>query len=182
MNKKYQVIYADPPWQYRHCASDNRKIENHYETMSEQSIKDLVIPADENCVLFMWVTAPKVAEAVDLIRAWGFDYRSCLVWDKEIMGLGYWSRVQHELIFVAVKGKISPPSPSLRISSMIRIKRASHSDKPDYFKSMIEKWYPKENKLEMFCREHTPLFKSNWDRWGNEVESDISLQVLPKAI
>ncbi len=135
--KKYQIIYADPPWEYRHCASDNRKIENHYQTMTAEELRNLNVPAEDNSVMFMWVTAPKVSEAIDLLRAWGFDYRSCLVWDKEMIGLGYWSRVQHELIFVGVKGEFKPPAAELRISSVIKVKRAAHSDKPDYFKSMI---------------------------------------------
>lgn len=109
IGKRYQVIYADPPWEYRHCASDNRKIENHYQTMTAIDLKNLSIPAEDNSVLFLWVTAPKVAEAIALMAAWGFDYRSCMIWDKEIIGLGYWSRVQHELMFVGVKGSIPPP-------------------------------------------------------------------------
>ena len=174
--KVYQVIYADPPWRYRHCESNNRTIENHYPTMDLEDIKKLNVPSDKNCVLYMWTTAPKLAEGLEVMVAWGFDYRSCLIWDKEVMGLGYWARIQHEILMVGVKGKISPPIPSLRIPSVVRIKRGQHSDKPDYFRAMIDKWFPNANKLEMFCRDHTPLFKRvGWHVWGNEVKNSLEI-------
>lgn len=175
MTKKYQVIYADPAWEYRHCASNNRRIENHYPTMNLQDIKNLKVPSDTNSVLYLWATSPKLLEALEVLTAWGFDYRSSMIWDKQIIGIGYWFRGQHEFLLVGVKGKVSPPPQSLRVSSVLRTKRAEHSDKPDIVKSWLDKWYPKFNKLEMFCRDHTPLFESNWDRWGNEVQSDIEL-------
>jgi len=180
--RKYQVIYADPPWEYRHCASNSRKIENHYQTMTLQNIKSLSIPADENSVLYLWTTAPKLQEGIETLIAWGFDYRSCLVWDKQKIGIGYWFRGQHEILLVGVKGKFSPPASNLRVSSVLRVSRASHSDKPDIIRVWIDKWYPEAKKLEMFKRDHTPLFKSDWDVWGNEVESDVSLQVVSKNV
>lgn len=179
---KYQVIYADPPWEYRHCASNSRKIENHYQTMKLEDIKGIAVPSDENSVLYLWTTAPKIEEGLGVLNAWGFDYRSCLIWDKEIIGIGYWFRGQHEILLVGVKGKFPPPPSALRVSSVLRTKRASHSDKPDIVRHWIEKWYPKCSKLEMFCRDHTPLFSSNWHRWGNEIESDISLQVVSEEL
>ena len=80
--KKYNIIYADPPWRYRHCASNSRKIENQYNTMSLQTIKDLEIPSTDNCILYLWATAPKLQEALEVLVAWGFDYRTCMVWDN----------------------------------------------------------------------------------------------------
>ena len=107
--KKYQIIYADPPWEYRHCASDSRRIENHYQTMKLEDIKNLNIPSDKNCVLYLWTTSPKLLEGLETLVAWGFDYRSSLVWDKQIIGIGYWFRGQHEILLVGVKGNVSPP-------------------------------------------------------------------------
>lgn len=107
--EKYQVIYADPPWRYRHCSSKSRKIENQYPTMQINDIKSLKVPADDNCILYLWATAPKLNEAIEVMSSWGFDYRTCMVWDKEIIGMGYWFRGQHELLLVGVKGKMSPP-------------------------------------------------------------------------
>ncbi len=165
----YDVIYADPPWRYRHCKTDSRRIENQYATMEETDIHKLSPPCADNSVLFMWVTAPKVAEAIDLIKAWGFDYRTCAVWDKEIMGMGYWFRGQHELLFVAVKGNFPPPVECWRISSMLRCNRGAHSSKPDHVRAWIEKWYPNARKLEMFSR----IKRAGWDSFGNEVEHDL---------
>ncbi len=168
-NKKYQIIYADPPWQYEHCISNSRKIENQYPTMILDDIKSLKIPKDKDSILFLWATAPKLTEAIEVMTAWGYSYRTNLVWDKEVLGMGYWLRNQHELLLIGVCGNVHPPSPELRISSVLRVKRAGHSDKPDHVKFLISKWYPDFLKIELFAREKTPLLKeNNWDKWGNE--------------
>ena len=163
--KKYQVIYADPPWRYSFSKSLSRKIENHYETMSINDICSLPVPTDKNCVLYLWATAPKLREALAVIDAWGFEYKSHAVWDKERIGMGYWFRGQHELLMVATKGKISPPDIPLRVPSVIREKRGRHSKKPDKVRNLISGWFPQCNKLEMFARKSSP----GWDVWGNEV-------------
>ena len=175
--KKYQIIYADPPWRYDFSKDNTDSIEKHYPTMDIKEICSLKIPTDENAVLYLWATAPKLLEALQVMNAWGFIYKTHAIWDKGWVGMGYWFRGQHELLLVGVKGKFSPPKNELRISSVIRVKKSGHSDKPDYIRSMIDKWYPNASKLEMFCRDHTPLFlKTGWDVWGNEVKSDIKLQ------
>ena len=169
--KKYQIIYADPPWSYRHCASNSRRIENQYRTMALSDIKNLNVPSSDDSVLYLWATAPKLNEAMEVMEAWGFDYRTHGVWDKEIIGMGYWFRGQHEDILVGVKGKFSPPEPSLRVSSIIRSRRQTHSLKPRTVRDLIEQWYPNTSKLELFARQKV----EGWDCWGNEVESDIDL-------
>jgi len=88
--KKYQIIYADPPWRYDFSPSKSRDIENHYPTMELEDIKNLKVPADKNCVLYLWTTAPKVEEAIEVMKSWGFKYRTCLSWDKKIIGMGRW--------------------------------------------------------------------------------------------
>ena len=137
--KKYQIIYADPPWRYEHPVSNSRKIENQYPTMELEEIKRLSVPAEENSVLFLWATAPKLLEGLEVMKDWGFNYRSCLVWDKQVLGMGYWFRNQHELLLVGIKGKFSPPPPSQRISSILKEKRGAHSHKPDFMKQFIPK-------------------------------------------
>ena len=169
--RQYQIIYADPPWRYRHCASQSRQIENKYPTMRLWDIKELDFPVAKNAVLYLWATAPKLQEAIDVMLAWGFDYRTCAVWDKEIIGMGYWFRGQHELLLVGVRGKFSPPPASMRISSVYRERRGRHSKKPLRIRELIQSWYPDTNKLELFAREKTP----GWDVWGNEVDNDIDL-------
>jgi len=166
--KKYQIILADPAWSYRHCASKSRQIENQYPTMELEDIKRLKIPTEANALLYLWATAPKLQEAMEVMTAWGFDYRTCMIWDKEIIGMGYWFRGQHELLLVGVKGKFSPPSQTLRKSSVLRVRRGQHSRKPDQIRYWINEWYPDCSKLEMFAREKFQGF----DSWGNEIEGD----------
>lgn len=170
-NKKYQVIYADPPWQYRFSKSKNRDIQNHYPTMSLHDICRLDISSitDNNCVLYLWATAPKLVEALNVISAWGFKYKSQLVWDKSKIGMGYWFRGQHEILLIATKGRISPPCPKDRIASIFREKRTKHSKKPDFIRNYIESIFTDSNKVELFAREKS----QGWDVWGNEVDSDI---------
>ena len=166
--KKYQLIYADPPWRYDYSQSKSRKIENKYPTMSLDEIKSLDIPSDDNCVLYLWATAPKLREAFEVMDAWGFEYKTHAIWDKELVGMGYWFRGRHELLLVGVKGKFSPPFQSDRIASVIKIKRQRHSKKPDEIRNIIASWFPNVSKIELFARQ---CFEG-WDAWGNEVPKE----------
>jgi N6-adenosine-specific RNA methylase IME4 len=169
IKKLYGVIYADPPWQYDFAETDSRKIENHYPTMTLAEICCMDVPAAKDCVLYLWATAPKLLEAVAVMRAWGFSYKTHAMWDKELIGSGYWFRGQHELLMVATRGKVSPPVPELRIASVIRCKRGLHSRKPDYVRDRIEAWFPTMARLEMFTRTKRP----GWEAFGNQVEHDL---------
>lgn len=169
--KNYQIIYADPPWRYDFSPSKSRATENHYPTMPLEDIKNLKLPCGDNCILYLWTTAPKLEEAMEVMVVWGFKYRTCLAWDKEIIGMGRWFRNQHELLLVGLKGKMKTPLPAQRISSVYRERRTKHSKKPDFIRNEIKRWYPDIPKLEMFAREKT----EGWDVWGDEVESDIEL-------
>lgn len=166
---RFGVILTDPPWRYGFSKSAGRKIENHYPTMPIEEICALPVPSADDAVLFLWATAPLLEDALRVMREWGFAYKTNLVWDKVAMGCGYWARIQHELLLIGVKGKFSPPTPSLRARSVVRIPRTIHSRKPAEVRDMIARWYPNEKKLEMFARERV----ENWAPWGNEVESDV---------
>ena len=177
--KKYQIIYADPPWRYDFSATHNRDIENQYPTMELEEIKSLKIPSDDNSVLYLWATSPKLLEALDVMKEWGFKYRTHLIWDKEIIGCGWWFRGQHELLLVGVKGKFSPPENKKRISSVFKQRRTKHSKKPDIMRKLIGDWFPDKTKIELFARKPDTLIEDpswkGWDVWGNEVKSDIKL-------
>ncbi|WP_353928760.1 MT-A70 family methyltransferase [Desulfofundulus kuznetsovii] len=162
---KYDVILADPPWQYEFVETENRAIENHYPTMTLEEIKALEIPAADDAVLLLWATAPKLEEALEVMRAWGFTYRTCAVWDKEIIGMGYWFRGQHELLLLGTKGNFPAPLPNNRFSSVIRERRGAHSAKPAVVYEMIEHMFPNRRYLELFARNTRP----GWGVWGNEV-------------
>ena len=164
-DKKYQIIYADPPWRYDFSKSSTRKIENQYQTMSIEDICKLPIPSAENSVLFLWATSPKLLEALEVMKAWGYTYKTHSVWDKETIGMGYWFRGQHELLLVGVKGKVSPPDPKNRGSSVFREKKTIHSKKPLWYRDYIATAFPQMRKIELFARDTA----DGWDCWGNEV-------------
>jgi N6-adenosine-specific RNA methylase IME4 len=135
--------------------------------MSPAEIRALPVAdlAAESCVLFLWTTAPCLEQAIEVIRAWGFEYKTGLVWDKEIIGMGHWVRGQHEHLLVASKG--SPPLPPTESvpASVFRERRREHSRKPKASYRIIESMYPALRKIELFARQTRP----GWDVWGNEV-------------
>ena len=178
MDKAYQVVYSDPPWRYDFSKSDSRQIENQYSTMATEDICAIKVPSADDAVLFLWATAPKLEDALAVMRAWGFRYVSHLVWDKVKIGMGFWARGQHELLLVGTKGNFPPPPPSMRISSVIRIKRGIHSKKPDEIRNYIAKAYPDKAKLEMFARGKY----LNWDAFGNQVLSDVPINAKEQTI
>lgn len=166
-----EVLYVDPPWRYEYSVADSRQIENEYPTMSIEEICALPVEqaAADNCVLFLWATSPKLAEAFDVLRAWGFAYKTCAVWDKERMGMGYYFRQQHELLLVATRGNPRTPEESARVGSVLRINRDNkHSRKPEQLYGLIESMYPGSAKREIFARQSRP----GWlPAWGNQVAS-----------
>ena len=170
-NKKYQIIYADPPWRYDFSKDNADKIENHYPTMSVEEICNLKVPSDDNSVLYLWATAPKLLEALQVMKAWGFTYKTQAIWNKEWIGMGYWFRGQHELLLVGTKGKFSPPI--YRVGSVYNERRTKHSKKPAYFRELINKSFPNATKIELFARPPKDLLFEDksykgWDVWGNE--------------
>lgn len=167
---RYPVIYADPPWRYEHPPmGGNRVIENHYPTMPLEEICALNVSAlaGDDAVLYLWATAPKLAECMTVIEAWGFVYRTNLVWVKDKIGMGYYARNQHELLLVARRGELPPPKEADRLSSVVHADRVEHSAKPAVFHELIERWYPNLPKIELFSR--AP--RSGWDAWGNQAEA-----------
>ena len=164
---RYPVIYADPPWQYDDNSTDpTRVIENQYPTMRLDDICALPVAdvCTDDAILFLWATSPLLHKAFDVIRAWGFSYKTCAVWDKEVIGMGYFFRQQHELLLVAERGNIIKPTPDARPSSVYRERRGQHSAKPQGFYAIIERMYPELPKLELFCR--AP--RAGWKAWGNQ--------------
>lgn len=165
---KYSVIYADPPWKYEFSETTSRKIENQYPTMPLEAIINLPVPniAANDCVLFLWVTSPKLTEGLAVLEAWGFEYKTCAVWDKQKIGMGYYFRQQHELLLVGKKGNPPVPEPSNRVSSIITRPREKHSKKPDRVYEIIEGMYPAAKKIELFSR--SP--REGWDSYGNQIQ------------
>jgi len=159
------LILADPPWKYDFAETSNRQIENQYDTATVSDMKDHLPETQSDCILLMWATAPKLREAFELIDLWGFEYKTHAVWDKEKIGMGYWFRGRHELLFVATKGKVSPPLSNFRVPSVFREARTQHSKKPKCVYEWIEQAFGDRVKLEMYCRESRP----GWSVFGNEI-------------
>lgn len=166
---RFGVIYADPPWRYGNMHPQGTP-ENHYPTMALDDICDLNVPADDDCVLYLWATAPLLVEGLKVLDAWGFTYKTSAVWDKVSPGIGYWWRGQHEHLLVGVRGKVSPPPARERAASVYREPRREHSRKPDIIRTQIGSWFPDALKLEMFCRYPAP----GWHAWGNQVDSSLA--------
>ncbi len=164
-NGPFDLILSDPPWKYDFSSTRNRDIENQYDTATVDEIIKHCPNSADNSVLFLWATAPKLLEALAVMKAWGFEYRTHAIWDKEKIGCGHWFRGQHELLLVGVKGSPGCPIHSQRISSVLREERTEHSKKPECVYKWIEEAFPDRTKLEMYCRNP----RKGWSVWGNEI-------------
>ena len=168
--KLYGVIYADPPWRYETYGENgmDRSADNHYPTMSMFDMLSLDVPAADDCVMFMWATVPMLPEALDLLDTWGFQYKSQIVWVKDRMGTGYWTRNMHEILLIGTKGNVPAPAMGMQPPSVLNLPLGKHSEKPTFFADMIASLYPTTPKLEMFAR----VGRVGWDVVGNEAPDD----------
>jgi len=164
--EQYSFILADPPWRYEHMISESREIENQYPTMELQKICDLRVGklAADDCMLYLWTTASHTKQALEVIDAWGFDYRTNMVWVKPSIGPGYYVRQRHELILIARKGEPMLPDDKDKPNSVIEAPRQKHSQKPEIVYEIIEKAYPDAKRIELFSRNK----REGWSAWGNE--------------
>jgi len=167
---KYNLILADPPWEYEFSATRSREIENQYPTMDLASIRALPVPdiAAPDCILLLWTTAPKLAESLMVVDSWGFEYRTVAIWDKLSLGMGHYFRIGFELLMVATQGKPGVPEPENRPASPFAVARREHSRKPNEILTMLDRMWPQyadsKYRIELFSRERKPT----WSVWGNE--------------
>jgi N6-adenosine-specific RNA methylase IME4 len=173
-DKRYGVIVADPEWRfepYSRITGMDRVADNHYPTSPTEAIasRPVSMIAAEDCVLFLWATVPMLEDALSVLRAWGFKYKSHVVWDKVRIGTGYWFRNQHELLLVGTKGNVPGPSMGSQFASVVTIARKKHSAKPERFLELIEQYFPTLPKIEL-NRRGAP--RPGWDAWGNEAEKE----------
>jgi N6-adenosine-specific RNA methylase IME4 len=172
-DRKYSVVYADPPWRYEGAplGDPNRAVEAHYPTLSAEEIKALPVSqlAADDCALLLWATMPKLQEALDVIAAWDFTFKTCaFVWVKQTKnedglawGLGSWTRANAELCLLATKG--SPSRLNADVHQVILAPRAEHSRKPDEAAERIMRLVPGPY-IELFARRP----REGWDVWGNQ--------------
>lgn len=187
-NRKYNIIYADPPWSYNdrmimtgiHGAIKGAS--SFYNTMSLEQIKNLPIKgiADKNCILFIWITMPLLPIVFEVINAWGFKYKTCgFTWIKRTkqgkthLGMGHYTRGNAELCLIATKGSIKILNHS--ISQIIEGEIREHSRKPDIIRDKIVELCGDLPRIELFARKRT----EGWDAWGNDIDKFSDNEQLP---
>lgn len=172
--KKYQIIYADPPWNVKKIKRKVRpnQIEMPYTTLQLEEIKALPVEnlADNNCALFLWTTHSYLPKAFDVMKCWGFRYQRTITWDKRngMCLFGFHHRT--EFLLFGYKGKIEMYPRRKAFPTLVVAKSDRHSSKPQIFRDLIAPFG--KDKIELFAREKT----EGWDVWGNEVKSDIKLE------
>ena len=176
-NKKYKLILADPPWKYK--SSNTGRDMKHganakYPTMELQDICNLPVPtiSDKDSCLFLWATTPMIQEAFEVMKAWGFKYKTSIYWYKETNGgLGYWFRGAVEVCLIGKRGDFKPFRSQQ--ANFISAKSTTHSKKPIELYTTLEKLNISP-KIELFARDR----RIGWDSWGNQVPSDCQLYLL----
>lgn len=177
INKKYKIILADPPWSYNdNLGTDSAKMggyDKYYEGMSLKDICELPVKdiADDNCILFLWITMPKLFEAEQVIKSWGFKHKTtAFTWIKLnpksstiFKGVGRWVQGNAELVLLCTKGK--PKRIARNISQVVMAKRGKHSVKPNEVRNRIVKLCGDLPRIELFARQKF----EGWDTWGNQV-------------
>ena len=176
-DKKYNIIYADPPWTFKTYSAkgkEKKSAENHYHCMKKEDIQNLPVQniSADNCVLFLWVTMPCLEEGLELIRKWGFTYKTCgFTWvkrnkksDSWFLGLGYWTRANAEICLLATKGQ--PKRVSKSVHQICDARIMEHSRKPAEIRDRIVQLCGDLPRIELFARQYA----DGWDCWGNETD------------
>lgn len=183
--KKYDIIYADPPWDYGGKMQYDKtciKTENvgfkkdifissssfKYPTLKLNELKKLNINSisANDCILFMWTTGPQMANSIELGEAWGFEYKTiAFVWDKQVHNPGHYTLSQTEFVLAFKKGRFPTPRGARNIRQLISVKRGKHSEKPQEVIENITKMFPSQKKIELFARKSY----AGWDNWGLEI-------------
>lgn len=177
---KYQIIYADPAWQYKtkECLAKtsilNGDINTHYDTMTQNELKQLNVKSisEKNSMLFLWVVSPMLKEGIEVMEAWGFKYATiAFVWHKQRTNPGHYTMSECEICLVGKRGKIPTERGSRNTKQFLSEMRGKHSEKPSEIRNRIEQMFPTHTRIELFARKKV----EGWHAWGNEVESDCVL-------
>lgn len=181
MSKKYRVIYADPPWDFSgKVGGSGSNVKEHYKTLSISQIKNLNVKdiCKKNSICFMWCCEANLKDAIEILGNWGFKYKTiAFVWIKTqnrkfVTVPAPWTSKCTELCLLGTKGDMSKYIHK-RPHELIISERQEHSKKPEEARKRIEEMFPKSSKIELFARQKS----AGWDVFGNEVESDVLLNV-----
>mgnify|MGYP003125077732 FL=1 len=180
-NKKYNIIYADPPWHYGSKSAVNntlgktiKPLSNHYQTMTLNELKKLPIKkiTKKDTACFMWVTDSHIDEALEILKSWGFKYKTIAFnWIKTTSKGNYcknvapWTMKSSEICLLGIKGKMTKYKKINNIESLVIAERTQHSKKPKEVRNRIQELFGDLPRIELFARQKTP----GWDVWGNEV-------------
>lgn len=174
-NKKYQIIYADPPWSYNDKMSGHSfSLDHEYKTQSKQWISNLPVHliAEDTCCLFLWVTSPMLDDGLSVLKDWGFKYKTvAFCWSKQtktgknVSNLGRWTMGNIELCLLGVKGKPNSWRIDKSIKQLVQAERTKHSKKPDEVRTRIVNLLGDRPRIELFARQRT----EGWDVWGDEI-------------
>jgi len=165
----FEIIVADPPWSFTSNSreSPGKNARRHYPCLTIDEIASL--PVDEiaarKSLLFLWTTVPFALLSARVIEAWGFQYKSQLVWTKDRLGTGFWARNRHEIVYICRRGRFPCPKGALFQDSVIEGGQRDHSRKPDFLMDHLSEVYPAANKIELFARDTRP----GWHSWGDEL-------------
>jgi len=170
--RRFQIVFLDPPWKFNSnsAAKPGRNPMRHYDCMTVDEVRAL--PVDDfiadQALLFMWTTAPLLRKTVSLPEAWGCRYVTNLVWVKDRVGLGFWSRNRHEHVLVYKRGAFPRPYSDRAPfdDSVFADPRGRHSQKPESLQDRIDELWPQHSKLELFARRQ----RSGWITVGNQIE------------
>lgn len=179
--KQYDIIYADPPWDYKGQKQHNGKAgkltgsaDKHYRTLKLSDLKRLPVVeiAADDCLLFMWSSSPHLDQGIDLMKAWGFKWATVgFVWNKMRVNPGFYTMSQCELCLIGKRGRIPKPRGARNVRQLVESLRGAHSVKPAEVRGRIDEMFPTQSKIELFARQRA----DGWDAWGDEVQSDIIL-------
>ncbi len=175
-DKRYAVVYADPPWDYKgqlqHAgpgSGDSGGAVRHYPTVQLGDLMELDVAsiAADDSLLFMWATSPHLDQAIDLGKAWGFAWATvAFVWDKQRVNPGFYTMSQCELCLVFKRGRIPAPRGARNVRQLVSERRSDHSRKPIEVRRRIEEMFPRQRKIELFARDADV---HGWDTWGAEI-------------
>ena len=182
--QQYEVIYCDPPWDYNERtfrnkeANDTGAASDHYPTMKPDELCAMNVNhlAAKNCICYMWTTGPQLDVSIDVLKAWGFKYKTIgFVWEKLITNPGYYTMSSVEICIVGIKGAIPKPRGTRNERQFYQEKRQRHSAKPTRFIERIDRMHPTQNKLELFSRRAHP----EWYCWGHDAVGQGAV-VIPR--
>jgi N6-adenosine-specific RNA methylase IME4 len=179
---KYDIIIADPPWQYDGKTCVATKADDHYSVTKSKHFHDIDLTsiAKDDTLLFMWCSGPVLKQAIELMEAWGWTYKqTAFVWDKQRVVPGSYTVTGCEFVIVGKRGKIPQPRGSRNNRQLVSELRSKvHSQKPEAIQDAIDQMFPTQDKLELFARRH----RKGWTCTGNELDNLDIKQFIEKEV